>query len=173
MKKCLIVVDFQKDFVDGSLGFKGAEKFDSIIESKILHYLNNNYDIIFTKDTHLDNYLETQEGRNLPILHCQKGSPGHEIYGRVGAYQEDAVKVFEKETFGSLELVEFVKKQKYDEVEIAGLVTNICVIANAVIIKTALPEALVIVDTEAVGSYDEDLHYKTLDVLKGLQVVVK
>lgn len=173
MRKCLVIVDFQKDFVDGSLGFDGAAKFDAIIESKIIHYLNNGDDIIFTKDTHFDNYLETQEGRNLPTIHCMKGTPGHEIYGKTGAYLEDAIKVFEKETFGSLELAEFVKKQAYDEVEIAGLVTNICVITNAVTIKTALPESLVVVDSKAVGSFNEDLHYKTLDVLRGLQVTVK
>ena len=170
MKKCLIVVDFQNDFVDGALGFNGAEKLDQIIENKIKDYLINNQDILYTLDTHYDNYLETQEGKRLPIIHCIDNTKGHEVYGNTGKYLKDAKKVFKKNTFGSLELGNFLKDKDYDEIEIAGLVTNMCVISNAIIAKSALPEARIVVDKNASLSFDKDLHNKTLDVLKGMQV---
>ena len=172
MKKCLIVVDFQNDFVDGALGFPGADKLDQIIENKIKDYLINNQDILYTLDTHYDNYLETQEGIRLPIIHCIDNTKGHEVYGNTKKYLKDAKKVFKKNTFGSLELGNFLKDKDYDEIEIAGLVTNMCVISNAIIAKSALPEARIVVDSKASLSFDEDLHNKTLDVLKGMQVDV-
>lgn len=172
MKKCLIVVDFQNDFVDGALGFPGADKLDQIIENKIKDYLINNQDILYTLDTHYDNYLETQEGKRLPIIHCIDNTKGHEVYGNTKKYLKDAKKVFKKNTFGSLELGNFLKDKDYDEIEIAGLVTNMCVISNAIIAKSALPEARIVVDSKASLSFDEDLHNKTLDVLKGMQVDV-
>ena len=83
MKKLLIVVDFQKDFVDGSLGFEKAVVLDDLIYNKILEFKNNNDDIIYTFDTHDDDYFETMEGKKLPILHCVKGDLGHDLYGKV------------------------------------------------------------------------------------------
>src|SRR5690554_4163488 len=138
MKKCLIVVDYQVDFVDGSLGFKGAEKLDEIIEEKIKDQLINNQDVLYTLDTHYENYLETQEGKNLPIVHCVENTKGHEVFGNTKKYIKDAKKVFIKNTFGSLDLGNFLTTQKYDEIELCGLVTNICVISNAIIAKAAL-----------------------------------
>lgn len=170
MKKALIVVDFQNDFVNGSLGFSGAEKLDDIIESKIKKYLDNNADILFTLDTHYDNYLETDEGKRLPVIHCIEDTNGHNVYGRVNNYLKNAKKVFKKNTFGSLELGNYLKNQKYDLIEIVGLVTNMCVISNAVIAKAALPDVSIIIDQKAVMSFDNDLHLKTLDVLKGMHV---
>ena len=170
MKKVLIVVDFQNDFVDGALGFEGANKLDSIIEEKIKNYLNSGHDLLFTLDTHYENYLETQEGKRLPIKHCIKGSKGHELYGNVAKYRNQAKKVFEKNTFGSLELGNFLAQANYDEIEIAGLVTNMCVISNAIIAKAALPEARIILDRKASMSFNKDLHDKTFDVLEGMQV---
>lgn len=173
MKKCLIVVDYQVDFVDGSLGFKGAEKLDEIIEEKIKDQLINNQDVLYTLDTHYQNYLETQEGKNLPIVHCVENTKGHEVFGNTKKYIKDAKKVFIKNTFGSLDLGNFLTTQKYDEIELCGLVTNICVISNTIIAKAALPEAKIVVDSKAVLSFDNELHQKTLDVLKGLQVEIK
>lgn len=172
MTKLLIVVDFQNDFVDGALGFKGAETLDKIIEDKIIKYLKNNDDIIYTLDTHYDNYLDTQEGKKLPIVHCIESTFGHQVYGNVGKYVKDAKKVFKKNTFGSLDLGNYLKDKNYEEIELVGLVSNICVISNAVIAKAALPEALIIVDRQATLSFDALLHEKTFDVLKGLQVLV-
>jgi len=170
VKKLLIVVDYQNDFVDGALGFKGAERLDSIIEAKIKSYLDLGHDLIYTLDTHHDNYLETQEGKRLPIPHVIDGTFGHEIYGKTKNYVEKALKVFKKNTFGSLDLGNFLKDKNYQEIELVGLVTNMCVVSNAIIAKAALPEARIIVDKNACDSFDKDLHTKTLEVLAGMQV---
>lgn len=172
MKKALLIIDFQNDFVDGTLGFKGAESLDEIIEKKIKKYLKNNDDIIYTLDTHYEDYLDTQEGKRLPIVHCIEKTKGHEVYGNVNKYIKDAKRVFKKSTFGSLELGEFLKNEGYDEVELVGLVTNMCIISNAVIAKTALPEARIVVDRKGSLSFNPDLHEKTFDLLIGLQVDV-
>lgn len=172
MKKCLIIVDFQNDFVDGTLGFQGVEKLDEILQSKIETYLKNKDDIIFTLDTHQNNYLETQEGKKLPIIHCIEGTKGHQVYGKTENYLKNAVKVFKKETFGSLELGNYLKDKAYNQVEIAGLVTHMCVISNAIIAKAALPEASIIVDRKASMSFDKDLHEKTFELLSGMQIEV-
>lgn len=170
MKKLLLVVDFQNDFVDGALGFLGAEKLDEVIVEKIIKYLNNGDDVIFTLDTHYDNYLNTQEGKKLPIIHCIEGTYGHEVYGNTSKYVKDAKQVFLKNTFGSLDLGNYLAKENYDEIELAGLVTNMCVISNAIIAKSALPEARIVIDKNASKSFDEDLHNKTFEILKGIQV---
>lgn len=172
MKKVLIVVDFQNDFVDGALGFSGAKDLEIVIVNKIKDYLSKGYDLIYTLDTHYDNYLNTQEGIKLPIKHCIKGSFGHRIYGKAANYLSKAVKVFEKNTFGSLDLGNYLASNKYDEIELVGLVTNMCVISNAIIAKAALPEAKIIIDRKASMSFNEDLHNKTFDVLEGMQFEV-
>ncbi len=172
MKKCLIIVDFQNDFVDGALGFPDAKSIEPLILDKIKDYLGNGHDLLFTFDTHYEDYLETQEGIRLPIKHCIYGTLGHELYGKVNDYRKHAKTVFNKVTFGSLELGNYLKDCDYDEIELAGLVTNMCVISNAIIAKSALPEARIIVDSKASLSFDMELHHKTLDVLKGLQVDV-
>ncbi len=173
MKKLLIVVDFQNDFVDGALGFENAHKVAQPIYDKLEAYHKEGQDVIFTRDTHFDNYLQTQEGKNLPIIHCIKDSFGWEIYGGAKVFaQEHALKIFDKGAFGSLELGNFIKDRGYDSVEIAGLVSNICVVSTAVIVKAALPEALVIVDSKATDSYDKKLHQESLDVMAGFQVKV-
>lgn len=173
MKKLLIVVDFQNDFVDGALGFEGAKHVAQPIYDKLSSYHKEGHDVIFTRDTHDKNYLQTQEGKNLPIIHCIKDSFGWEIYGGAKEFaKEHALKIFDKEAFGSLELGNFIKDRGYDSVEIAGLVSNICVVSTAVIVKAALPEAEVIVDTKATDSYDQKLHKASLDVMEGFQVKI-
>lgn len=172
MKKLLIVVDYQKDFVNGSLGFDGAEKLDELIADKIRLYRKNGNDIVFTADTHDFNYLSTQEGKNLPVVHCIKNTDGWMLYGTVGTLLGENDKLFEKPVFGSGELYEWLKTTKYDSVELAGLVSNICVISNAVLVKTALPEAEVMVDASCTASSDIHLHNAALDVMTGLQIKV-
>lgn len=171
MKKCLIVVDFQNDFVDGSLGFLEAKEIYKPILKKLEQAQADNTDIIFTLDTHYDNYLETSEGKSLPVMHCIKGTKGHDVYGKASLYLKDA-KVFEKETFGSLELGNYLKEQKYDLIEIAGLVTNMCVISNAIIAKSALPEAKIVIDKNAVRSFNKDLHEETFKILESMYFMV-
>ena len=171
MKKLLLVIDFQNDFVNGSLGFPGAEKLEDLIVQKIEAYKANGDDVIFTLDTHDENYMTSVEGKNLPVRHCLKGSAGHERYGQVKDLAAGCP-VFEKPTFPSLELANYLKGKEYGVVEVCGLVSNICVLSNAVMVKAALPNAEIIVDAKATSSHDPDLHEKALDVLAGLHVKV-
>lgn len=172
MKKLLIVVDFQNDFVDGSLGFEKAVEIAPVIKSKLDKYLNNNDDVIFTLDTHQDNYMETMEGHKLPIVHCIKNTKGWELYPLIKDYQKKAIKVFEKPTFPSLDLANYLKDKDYQEVEVCGLVSNICVISNAIMVKAALPNAKIFVDSKATASSFDKLHEETFDVLEGLHIDV-
>lgn len=167
MKKLLIVVDFQNDFVIGTLGFEKAKDLEDVIYQKIKYYQDNNYDVIYTLDTHYDNYLETLEGKYLPIKHCIKDTAGHEVYGKVKELLKDR-QAFYKNSFPSLELANYLKDKDYDEVEVCGLVSNICVLSNAILVRAALPEAKIIIDKTATASYDETLNEKTFDVMKGL-----
>ena len=172
MRKLLVVVDFQNDFIDGALGFEGALSIKEHIIEKIKDYRKNQYDIIFTKDTHHHDYLNTEEGKNLPVLHCVEGSFGHEIQQDVLEYKEPTDKTFVKFSFPSLELGNYLVDKDYDVIELCGLVSNICVLSNAVIAKAALPNAHIVVDQLATKSFDESLHKKAMDVLKGLHVEV-
>ena len=115
MKKLLIVIDYQKDFVDGSLGFKEAQDIDDYITSLINQYHKNKDDVIFTFDTHQENYLESQEGRNLPIPHCIKNSDGWKLYGKVNTAKKEYDICIEKTTFGSLELGNYLKGKAYSQ----------------------------------------------------------
>ena len=173
MRKILVVVDMQKDFIDGALGFEGADKIIPGIIAKIKEYEASGDEIVYTLDTHFDNYMNTQEGKNLPVPHCIKGSEGHGLCDELKPLLEGK-KVFEKLTFGSIELAEYLKENASDisAIEVCGLVSNICVLSNAVVAKAAAPEAEVIVDSNLTASFAPDLHQATLDVLKGIQVTV-
>ena len=174
MKKLLIVVDYQNDFVDGSLGFPGAELLEEPIAAKIEEYRSAADVIAFTFDTHRCDYLETQEGRNLPVEHCIEGAPGHALYGRIAELIRPTDEVFEKPSFGSADLFEWLRAAQppFKSIELVGLVSNICVISNAVLAKAACPEVPVIVDAACTASFDDSLNEKALDVLEGLQVQV-
>lgn len=171
MKKLLVVVDYQKDFVDGALGFEGAELIADVIKNKIETYLNNNDDVIFTLDTHEENYMDTMEGHKLPVKHCIKNSDGWKVYESCD-YLNKAKMVFEKPTFPSLDLANYLKDSDYEEVELCGLVSNICVISNAVMVKSALPNANIFIDAKATDSFDKVLQDKCFDVLEGLHIKV-
>ena len=170
--KLLVVVDFQNDFVDGALGFPKAKELEDKIADKIMKYRENKDDVLFTFDTHFDNYLETQEGVKLPVKHCLKGSEGHKLYGKINDLVTKKDKKIEKEVFGSSELGLYLKKKKYSEIEFVGLVSNICVISNCVIARTFSKESKIIVDAKCTSSFDESLNEKCLDILEGLQVEV-
>ena len=172
MKKLLVVVDYQKDFVDGSLGFPRAAALENAICSKIEEYRAEGAEVVFTFDTHGTDYLRTQEGRNLPVEHCLKGSDGWELYGKVAGYRLPGDRVFEKPAFGSMELAEYIRAGSYDEVELCGLVSNICVLSNAILAKAALPEAVVMVDAACTDCMDPQMNQKTMDILEGVQVKV-
>ena len=172
MKKIFVVVDYQNDFVDGALGFPDAYKLDEKIAKRINEERENGSEIAFTFDTHNENYLSTQEGKNLPVVHCIEGTEGHKLYGETAKCQKDTDKVFYKPCFGSMELAEYLRAGNYDEVEFCGLVSNICVISNVILAKAALPEAKVTVRAELTDSFDKTLNKETLDILKGVQVEV-
>ncbi len=172
MRKCLIVVDYQNDFVTGSLGFAKAEQLDDRIANKIVKYRNKGWEIVFTLDTHEGNYLQTNEGRNLPVEHCIKGTDGHKLYGRTAEMLKESDKCFYKPSFGSAELFEYLKAERFDKVELCGVVTNICVISNAVLAKTALPESEISVDSACVASNEDNLNKSALDVMQSLQINV-
>ena len=174
MNRYLFVIDYQNDFVDGALGFPGAEKLDEAIAAKVRAYGRGH--VLFTRDTHFENYPETREGRNLPVVHCIKGTPGWEVYGETAkALAEVDAGAIDKLVFGmdvSDPAVAAVLPEKADEIELVGLVSNICVISNAVVLQSKYPEATIIVDASCTDSFDKDLHGKVLDVLSGFQVKV-
>ena len=174
MKRALFVIDYQNDFVDGALGFAGAELLDEKIAEKVRTYGTGN--VWFTRDTHFDNYLETREGKNLPVVHCIKQSKGWEVYGETAkALEEVQAKGIDKLVFGmdvTDPLTASVLPEEVDEIELVGLVSNICVVSNAVVLQSKYPEASIIVDASCTDSFDHDLHEKVLDVLEGLQVKV-
>ena len=168
MKKCYLIVDVQNDFVDGTLGFDGAQ---GVVDRIVEHLKDADGDFVFTQDTHFDNYLETQEGKNLPVVHCIKGTQGWEIVDALKPYRNHGV-VYEKSSFGSPDLIDYFRNHKYDQVEIMGLVSNICVISSAVLVKSGDPDVEIVVNRQLTDSFDADLNTKVFDVLKGLQVKV-
>lgn len=174
MDRYLFVIDYQKDFVDGALGFPGAEKLDAKIAAKVRAYGKDR--VLFTRDTHFENYLSTREGRNLPVLHCIKDTPGWQVYGETAlALAEVDAKAIDKLVFGmdiSDPAIAAVLPEHADEIELVGLVSNICVVSNAAVLQSKYPEATIIVDAACTDSFDKGLHEKVLDVLAGFQVRV-
>lgn len=169
MKNLLVIVDFQNDFINGSLGFEKAKSLEPIILEKYEKYLKNNDDIIFTFDLHYDNYLDTLEGQKLPIKHCINETYGAKAYKKFDDLAKNHL-CFYKNTFGSLELGNYLANKDYANIEIVGLVSNICVLSNAIIIKAAKPNTRIFIDKNATASCDEDLHNKALDILKNLHI---
>lgn len=169
----LIVIDYQKDFVSGALGFAGAERYDTLIANRIEQARQAGEDVIFTLDTHDADYLNSMEGKHLPIPHCLADSEGWQLYGTVAESITTADPVFIKPTFGSLELANYLREQGYERVELCGLVSHICVLSNAVLAKAALPEAEIVVDSKLTGAMDESMTDKALEVLRGLHITVK
>ena len=171
MKKLLIVVDMQKDFVDGALGSKEAI---GIVDNVVKKIENYDGDIIVTYDTHHQNYMETQEGKNLPVPHCIKGTPGWELDKKVQtAVDKKKYKVIEKPTFGSTELTEYIR-ENYNtdelEIELIGLCTDICVVSNALLIKANFTETMVCVDSACCAGVTPDSHNAALTTMKMCQV---
>lgn len=172
MEKYLFVIDYQNDFVDGALGFSGAEKLDEKIAAKVRAYGKGR--VFFTRDTHFDGYLNTREGRNLPVVHCIRGSKGWEIYGETGkALREVEAAGIDKRVF-AMDVTDTataaVLPERADEIELVGLVSNICVVSNAVVLQAKYPEAEILVDAACTGSFDRELNDKVLDVMAGFQV---
>lgn len=177
--KVLIVVDMQNDFIDGPLGNKMAKAIVHNVKKKIENESANGSEIIFTRDRHDDEYLNTEEGRNLPVKHCIDYTSGFDIYeGVVESAEFGSWHIVDKDTFGSRELMQMLRHwdssyaSRIDEVELVGLCTEICVISNAVIAKTALPNAHIVVDASCCAGVTKESHYTALDAMKALQIEI-
>lgn len=177
MKKLLVVIDYQNDFVDGALGFKKAETLEEGIYNKVEKYLNDGDKVLFTYDTHFENYLETREGKSLPVPHCYINTEGHELYGKlkrfVGAkntlhYNKSAFGIAPKDM---LKIVSEIGEE-LDEIELVGVVTNMCVLSNVVTFQAQYLNANLTVDGTLCASFDDELHNKALDVIEALSVKV-
>lgn len=171
--KALIVVDMQKDFIDGVLGTKEAVAIVSGVAEKIKAYRRNGDTVIFTRDTHTENYLETQEGRKLPVAHCIKDTPGWQISDALDVGNS---KVIDKPTFGSLALVETLKKLNektpFASIELVGLCTDICVISNAMLAKAAFWEIPVRVDASCCAGVSPATHENALTAMDLCQIEI-
>ena len=171
MRKVIVVIDMQNDFIDGALGTKEAQAMLPHLVAKLER--EKDALLIFTQDTHSKNYMETQEGRNLPVLHCIKPEKGWEIAPSLQPFVKKAAAVIEKPAFGSLELPKAVAKLQPDEVELVGLCTDICVISNAMILKAAFPELPVAVDASCCAGVTPASHDNALQAMKICQVDIR
>lgn len=174
MSKLLVVIDYQNDFVDGTLGFKKAVTLEQGIYDKVNKYLKNGDKVLFTYDTHYEEYLKTREGKNLPVLHCIKGTNGHKLYGKINDFSKlENTMHYEKKGFGisPKDMLKIANEVGEDikEIELVGVVTNICVISNVVLFQSQYRNADIIVDASLCASFDDSLHEKALDVIEGLQ----
>ena len=168
-KRLLIVVDMQKDFVTGVLGTARARAIAPAIAAFIRGF---DGDRIYTKDTHMEDYLLTQEGKRLPVVHCVGGTDGWQLVPEI----QDTVRaedlIIEKPSFGSLELITAIQRGGYDEIYLVGVCTGICVISNAVIAKAADPEARIAIVSDLCGCVTEETHETALAAMRTLQMDV-
>lgn len=173
MKKILVVVDMQKDFVDGALGTAEAVQIVGNVVKKI-----NSFDgeIIVTYDTHFENYLNTSEGEKLPVEHCIKGTAGWNLDSDVqSALENRKYRTVEKLTFGSVELpaiVGEITKGEEFSIELVGLCTDICVVSNALILKASYPEVSITVDSSCCAGVTPETHNSALTTMKMCQIDV-
>ncbi|MDU6546493.1 isochorismatase family cysteine hydrolase [Anaerococcus vaginalis] len=162
----LLVIDLQNDFIDGALGNKGNDKIVKPIESLVENF---DGEVIFTRDTHDENYLESLEGSHLPVKHCIKNSKGWQI--KIDTKNH---KIIDKPSFGSYELVEYLKKlnekEKIENIYMVGICTDICVLSNAILIKNALLNTEVIVIEDLCKATNEKNHKIALEAMKSCQV---
>ena len=172
MRKILLVIDMQKDFIDGALGTPEAVAIVDGVAEEIKKYPAE--DVFATRATHPENYLQTQEGRNLPVVHCVKGTAGWQLNEKVAAALGDA-KIIDKPTFGSVELAKMLAAmagKEALEVTLAGLCTDICVVSNALLVKAFLPETPVKVIAGLCAGVTPASHAAALETMKMCQVEV-
>lgn len=167
--KLLIVVDMQNDFVTGSLKNDDAVKIIPAIAKKLKTAESNGDMIVFTRDTHSENYLNTQEGQKLPVVHCVRGTWGWNTIPELSEF-ENGKRVFEKPTFGSERLAEFVRETGFEDIELIGVCTDICVISNAMLIKAAVPEANITVDSTCCAGVTPESHKNALNAMQMCQI---
>lgn len=166
--KVLCVIDMQNDFIDGALGTKEAEDIVENVKAKIELYRKNGDTVIFTRDTHSEDYMNTQEGKNLPVPHCIKGSKGWEVSEKLDTASD---KIIDKPTFGSFELAEYISTlADVEEIELIGLCTDICVISNAMIFKARFTETPIKVDSSCCAGVTPESHTNALGTMKMCQI---
>ena len=172
MQKILLVVDMQNDFIDGALGTAEAEKIVPLVKEKIEGFDGT---VLFTRDTHFDNYMETQEGKRLPVPHCIKGTEGWQIRKELDALR--TTEAIDKLTFGSSELGQLLVKKNEEEpiesITVIGLCTDICVISNALLAKAFLPEIEIRVDAKCCAGVTPQSHENALNAMSVCQIVIE
>ncbi|MDY3108890.1 MAG: isochorismatase family cysteine hydrolase [Lachnospiraceae bacterium] len=172
MQKILLVVDMQNDFIDGALGTAEAEKIVPLVKEKIEGFDGT---VLFTRDTHFDNYMETQEGKRLPVPHCIKGTEGWQIRKELDALR--TTEAIDKLTFGSSELGQLLVKKNEEEpiesITVIGLCTDICVISNALLAKAFLPETEIRVDAKCCAGVTPQSHENALNAMSVCQIVIE
>lgn len=171
-EKILVVIDMQKDFVDGALGTPEAQSIVGNVAEKIKSYKTEN--VYATRDTHPENYLETQEGENLPVPHCIEGSEGWQIVPEIAALLDEE-HIFDKPTFGSLDLADKLSSLNDHapagiEIEIVGLCTDICVVSNALLFKAEMPEVRISADASCCAGVTPQKHEAALDTMESCQI---
>lgn len=166
--KYLIVIDMQVDFITGSLG---SELATAIVPNVIRKVKNFDGKVIFTRDTHFEDYMNTQEGKKLPVPHCIKGSDGWQICNELKPYAET---VIDKLTFGSIELPKLLESfgEPIEKIELCGLCTDICVISNAMVLKAAFPEVPITVDASCSAGVTFESHNTALDAMRAVQIEI-
>lgn len=169
MKKVLVIVDMQNDFIDGSLGSSEAKK---TVDEAVKLIAKDWDEICVTLDTHHENYLETHEGRYLPVKHCIVSSEGWKLNSDIqtALNKKENVSVFEKPTFGSEKLMAYLKDKQPDEITLCGLCTDICVISNALLLRAALPEKEICVFEPACAGVSKESHQAAITVMKSCQI---
>ena len=172
MKKILIVVDMQNDFIDMALGTKEAAAIVDAVKEKIRSYPAEN--VIATMDTHGDDYLNTQEGQFLPVKHCVRGTEGWQLYPEIAPLLAGA-KIYEKPTFGSVQMAQELKAVSETEdleLELVGLCTDICVVSNALLLKAVMPEVRISVDASCCAGVTPEKHLAALETMRSCQIQV-
>lgn len=168
--RVLAVIDMQNDFIDGALGTIGAQQIVTAVKNKIERYRTAGFPVIFTKDTHTESYLKTQEGEKLPVKHCIQGTDGWQISSELPV---NGAQVVEKPTFGSFELADRIGEiEDLELIELIGLCTDICVISNAIILKAKFPEVKIVVDASCCAGVTVESHQNALKAMKMCQIEI-
>lgn len=176
--RVLLVIDMQNDFVTGALGNREAAEIIPAIAEKVREHVTKGIPVFFTRDTHDENYMDTQEGRFLPVTHCEMGTDGWQIVPGLETFVQDhqGGNVFNKPTFGSTYLPAWIH-EKLDgspkTIELCGVCTDICVISNAMILKAAFPETEIVVYRDLCAGVTPASHETALEAMKACQITVK
>lgn len=170
MKKALVVIDMQNDFITGVLGNNECRAIVPEVVKRVNKAAEDNIDIIFSQDTHQENYLSTREGKKLPIPHCIQNTHGWEIIPELAEVKEQKGIVFEKETFGSRSMAGYIMEQGYDAVELIGVCTDICVISNAMTIRAFAPELEISINEACCAGVTPQSHQTAIEAMKACQI---